>query len=187
MDTAQQNNTWLKTFTYQELYFVDYKTYLFSVLFISGNVILPYIFHQLHLAGQVFLPIYFFVLIASYKFGWRVGLMTAIFSPLVSFGLSAMPIAALLPFVIIKGSLLAIVTGWLVKKSQKLSLGNIILAVAGYQLFGVLIIYAFTHNIHLSLLDLKIGFPGLLLQIVGGYFILLALGNYEEKKSGRDN
>ena len=68
-----------------ELRFSDYKTYLFSMLFVAGNIALPYALHQFNLAGQVFLPIYFFVLVASYKFGWRTGLITALCSLSKSF------------------------------------------------------------------------------------------------------
>ena len=64
--------------------FNELKTYLFVTLFVAGNIILPQICHLFPDGGKIFLPIYFFTLLASYKYGFKVGLMTAIFSPLIN-------------------------------------------------------------------------------------------------------
>ena len=67
------------------LYSWDYhqaKTYLVAFLFVAGNLLLPQICHLIPQGGVRWLPIYFFTLIGAYKYGWRVGLLTAVVSPL---------------------------------------------------------------------------------------------------------
>ena len=51
---------------------VNVRTYLFAVLFVGGNMLLPQLCHLMPDGGKIFLPIYFFTLIASYKFGLKV-------------------------------------------------------------------------------------------------------------------
>lgn len=63
-----------------KLYSLDYsnaRTYLMAALFIAGNMALPQLFHLIPQGGITWLPIYFFTLIGAYKFGWKVGLLTA--------------------------------------------------------------------------------------------------------------
>ena len=63
------------------LYSLEYrqaKTYMVALLFVIGNIALPQICHTVHLGGPTWLPIYFFTLIGAYKYGWRVGLLTAV-------------------------------------------------------------------------------------------------------------
>lgn len=70
--------------TTAKLYSLEYnnaRTYGFSALFIAGNILLPQLCHTIHLGGPMLLPIYFFTLIGAYKYGWRVGLLTAVLSP----------------------------------------------------------------------------------------------------------
>lgn len=67
-----------------KLYSLDYnnvKTYLAASLFILGNLALPQLFHLIPQGGITWLPIYFFTLVGAYKFGWKVGLLTAVLSP----------------------------------------------------------------------------------------------------------
>ena len=44
---------------------VNVRTYLFAVLFVGGNMLLPQLCHLMPDGGKIFLPIYFFTLIAS--------------------------------------------------------------------------------------------------------------------------
>ena len=70
-----------------KLYSLNYsnvKTYLFALLFVAGNITLPQLCHLVPAGGPTLLPIYFFTLIASYKYGFRVGLLTAILSPVIN-------------------------------------------------------------------------------------------------------
>ena len=60
------------------------KTYGIALLFVAGNIILPQLFHLIPQGGITWLPIYFFTLIAAYKYGWKVGLLTAVLSPVAN-------------------------------------------------------------------------------------------------------
>ena len=83
-----------------KLYSLDYsnaKTYLMAALFIAGNMALPQLFHLIPQGGITWLPIYFFTLIGAYKFGWKVGLLTAVLSPVINSLLFGMPLPAVLP------------------------------------------------------------------------------------------
>ena len=91
--------------TSAKLYSLNYsnvKTYLFALLFIAGNIALPQLCHLIPYGGPTLLPIYFFTLIAGYKYGFRVGLLTAILSPVINHLLFAMPSEATLPVMLIK-------------------------------------------------------------------------------------
>ena len=82
------------------LFFGNVKTYLFALLFVAGNIALPQLCHLVPAGGPTLLPIYFFTLIAAYKYGFRVGLLTAILSPVINHLLFAMPAAAVLPAIL---------------------------------------------------------------------------------------
>ena len=80
--------------TTAKLYSLEYnnaRTYGFSALFIAGNILLPQLCHTIHLGGPMLLPIYFFTLIGAYKYGWRVGLLTAVLSHLIYSMLFGLP------------------------------------------------------------------------------------------------
>ena len=84
------------------------KTYLAAALFVAGNIVLPQICHLVPQGGLRWLPIYFFTLVGAYKYGWRVGLLTALLSPVVNSALFGMPAAAMLPVILLKSVLLAV-------------------------------------------------------------------------------
>ena len=98
----------------------EMRTYMFALLFIAGNIVLPQLCHLFPQGGLILLPIYFFTLIAAYKFGFRVGLLTAVLSPLVNSALFVMPPAAALPIIMIKGVMLACAAAWMANKSKAL-------------------------------------------------------------------
>lgn len=83
------------------------KTYWTAFLFVAGNVLLPQLCHLFPLGGVRWLPIYFFTLVGAYKYGWRVGLLTAVASPWLNSALFGMPAAAVLPAIGLKSVLLA--------------------------------------------------------------------------------
>ena len=91
----------LYTFGYKEL-----RTYLFAALFVVGNILLPQLCHLLPQGGLTWLPIYFFTLVAAYKYGWKVGLLTAVASPVINNLLFGMPGAAMLPIILVKSALI---------------------------------------------------------------------------------
>jgi hypothetical protein len=161
-----------------KLYSLSYKevkTYLFALLFIIGNIALPQICHLIPGGGLAWLPIYFFTLIAAYKYGLRVGLLTAILSPLLNSALFGMPPVAVLPAILIKSTLLAGTAAYAAHRFQKISLLAIIGAVLAYQVIGILIEWAVIQNFAVAIQDFRIGIPGMLVQVFGGYALLRAI------------
>ena len=148
------------------------RTYMFALLFIAGNIVLPQLCHLIPQGGLILLPIYFFTLIAAYKFGIRVGLLTALLSPLINSMLFGMPPAAALPIITIKGVLLACAAAWMAGKSKGASLLALVGVVLGYQLVGGLIEWAMTGSLASALQDWKLGYPGMILQAVGGWLAI---------------
>ena len=120
------------------------KTYLAAALFVAGNIVLPQICHLVPQGGLRWLPIYFFTLVGAYKYGWRVGLLTAVLSPAVNSALFGMPAAAMLPVILLKSVLL----------------------------FGSLGEWAWTGSAKAALQDIRIGLPGMLAQVFAGYAVL---------------
>lgn len=154
------------------LNYTEAKTYLWAAAFILGNIALPQLFHLIPQGGMIFLPIYFFTLVGAYKFGWKVGLLTAILSPLINSILFDMPATAVLPNILIKSVVLALVAGFVAQRYQKVTLALLVAVVIGYQLFGGLGEWALTGSLNAALQDIRLGLPGILLQIFGCYFLI---------------
>lgn len=158
-----------------KLYSLSYsniRTYLFAALFAIGNIVLPQLVHLIPQGGHIWLPIYFFTLVAAYKYGWRVGLLTAVASPLINSMLFGMPSAAALPAIMIKSVVLALTAGYLARRFKTISILQIIVAVIGYQLIGGLGEWALTGSLYEALQDFRIGIPGILVQIFGCWAIV---------------
>ncbi|WP_286834229.1 MULTISPECIES: ECF transporter S component [unclassified Proteiniphilum] len=151
------------------------KTYLFAAVFIAGNLLLPQLAHLVPQGGFIFLPIYFFTLIAAYKYGIHVGLLTAILSPLANSLLFGMPPVAVLPAIMIKSGILAVAAAMAAKHFGKVSLLGILIAVIAYQVIGTGIEWIMTQNFTVAAQDFRIGIPGMIIQLFGGYFVLKAL------------
>ncbi len=148
------------------------RTYGVALAFIVGNVLFPQLCHLVPQGGLTLLPIYFFTLFGAYKYGMKVGLLTAVLSPLVNNLLFAMPAASMLPILLTKSVLLAIIAALVAQHSRRVSLALIAAVVAGYQLVGSLAEWAITGSLQAALQDFTIGIPGLVLQVVGGYLVL---------------
>ena len=158
---------------------VNVRTYLFAVLFVGGNMLLPQLCHLMPDGGKIFLPIYFFTLIASYKFGLKVGILTAVLSPLCNHLLFEMPPAGMLPVLLVKSTLLALVGAIVADRSQRVSLLHVAAVVVAYQVLGGIAEWLIASDLSAALQDFKIGFPGMLLQVVLGWVILKGLAKYE--------
>ena len=148
------------------------KTYLLAALFVVGNIVLPQLCHLIPQGGLMLLPIYFFTLVAAYKYGFAVGMLTAVFSPVVNHLMFGMPGASALPVILIKGSLLAIAAAVISQKTKKVTLLTVTLAVVAYQALGMLFEWAITGSSQAALQDVLIGYPGIALQIIGGWLVL---------------
>ena len=152
--------------------FGEVKTYLFVALFIAGNIILPQLCHLVPDGGHIFLPIYFFTLIASYKYGMKVGLLTAVLSPAVNSLLFGMPAAAAVSGIMIKSIFLAVSAAWIAEKSNKVSLLTILAVVLTYQFFGTMAEWLMEGSFVAAAVDFRLGVPGMLIQWIGGYFLI---------------
>lgn len=161
-----------------KLYSLSYnqsKTYLFALLFILGNVLLPQLCHLVPGGGLTWLPIYFFTLIAAYKYGIKVGLLTALLSPLVNSVLFGMPPIVDVPLIIIKSGLLAVAASYAARCSGKISILAILGAVLAYQMVGTAIEWIIVKDFFVAIQDFRIGIPGILVQVVGGFALLKAI------------
>ena len=161
--------------TTTKLYNLDFneiKTYLFATLFVAGNIVLPQLCHLIPNGGHIFLPIYFFTLIASYKYGMKVGLLTAVLSPVVNSLLFGMPPAAVLPSILIKSIFLAVAAAWIAEKTNKVSLWTILTVVLAYQIFGCMIEWLIEGSFIAGFNDFRLGIPGMLIQWIGGYLLI---------------
>jgi hypothetical protein len=138
-------------------------------------LVLPQLAHLVPQGGLILLPIYFFTLVAAYKYGIHVGLLTAILSPLANHLLFGMPPATMLPIIMIKSAILAVAASMVAKYSGKVSFFGILLAIIAYQVIGTGIEWAMTRNFFIAVQDFRIGIPGMLLQLTAGYFVLKAL------------
>ena len=150
----------------------ELKTYLFVLLFVAGNIILPQLCHLIPDGGKMFLPIYFFTLVASYKYGVKVGLMTAVLSPIINSLLFGMPAFALLPAILTKSVVLALVASFVANKTHKISIVNLLIVVLTYQFVGTLAEWAMTSSFYVAIQDFRLGIPGMILQLFGTYFLV---------------
>lgn len=161
-----------RTVKLYSLQYSDIKTYLMALIFIAGNIILPQLCHLVPQGGITWLPIYFFTLIGAYKYGWKVGLLTAVLSPLANSAFFAMPSPAVLPAILLKSVSLALAAAFIAHKTNKVSILCMLAAVLAYQLFGTLGEWAMTGSLSAALQDFRLGIPGMLMQIFGGYLLL---------------
>lgn len=158
-----------------KLYSLNYnrvRTYLAASLFISGNIALPQLFHLIPQGGMTWLPIYFFTLIGAYKYGWKVGLLTAIVSPLLNSLLFGMPMPAVLPAILLKSVLLALAAGFTAKYWQRVSIPLLLLVVLSYQVAGTLGEWVMSGSFFAASQDFRMGIPGMLVQVFGGYLFI---------------
>lgn len=160
------------TLRFQSLPFSSYKTYLVASLFIVGNILLPQLAHIVPDGGITWLPIYFFTLVGAYKYGWKVGLLTALISPLINSLMFGMPAAAALPAIILKSILLAGAAGCAAARFGNATLLSLLSVVLFYQVFGTIGEWAIKGDLMSACQDFRIGVPGMLLQIIGGWAVI---------------
>ena len=155
------------------------RTYMLASLFVLGNLLFPQLAHLIPQGGFIFLPIYFFTLIAAYRYGLFVGMLTAIASPLINSMFFGMPPVAVLPAIMIKSVVLVIAACLAAKHFGKVSFLGVLLAVLAYQFIGTAFEWILTQNLYIALQDIRLGLPGIALQVVGGYFVLRLINRYQ--------
>jgi uncharacterized membrane protein len=157
------------------------QLYIFVLLFSAGNILFPHLCHSIPNGGKILLPLFFFTLIGSYKFGLKVGLLTAVISPLVNNLLFGNPPAAMIIDIVSKSVLLAFIASYISKRTKKISLILLTLVVLSYQLAGGLGQWLVSGSFQNSYASIVIGIPGMLLQVIFGFIILITLKDYEFK------
>lgn len=162
----------VKTLKLYSLPYDEAKTYWIASAFILGNIVLPQFFHLFPQGGITWLPIYFFTLVGAYKYGWRVGLLTAVLSPIANSFLFGMPLVSGLPAILMKSVLLALFAGLAASRFKKATLGLVFSVVIAYQVVGTLGEWVLKSDFYLAVQDFRIGVPGMLLQIFGGWFVI---------------
>ena len=156
----------LYTFTYAET-----KTYLWAAVFIACNLVLPQVFHLIPQGGIIFAPLSLVILAGAYKFGWRVGLIAALASPLVNHLLTGMPAWDVLPVMTLKLTVLALVAGFTAQHFREVTLPLLAGVVLASMLIGGLGELVLTGGIEATVQDVTIGWPGMLLQVIGAYLV----------------
>jgi hypothetical protein len=160
------------------LYALNYdeaKTYLWAMVFVACNLVLPQLFHLIPQGGVMFSPLSLVILAGAYKLGWKTGLLAALLSPLVNHVLTGMPAIAVLPVMTMKLAVLAIVAGMAAQHFKKVSLPLIIGVVIVSKAIGCLGELIISGGIDATIADFAIGWPGLLLQVIGTWLILTKL------------
>ncbi len=157
--------------------YTEARTYLLAAAFIIGNILLPQLCHIVPNGGVTWLPIYFFTLVGAYKYGWRVGLVTALLSPAINSVIFGMPHMTMLPVIETKSILLALTAGYASYKFGRITLPLIAAVVIVAQLAGGVFEFGYTGSIYSALQDFRIGLPGILLQIFGSYLLIRYINN----------
>lgn len=163
--------------------FANAKLYFWMLLLVTGNIVLPSLFHRFGLAGPVFLPIYFFSLVGGLLYGWRCGLIVGIVSPLISFTLSGMPVLAILPSVVMKSTLLGLLSGVLEERQFSKNVFLVAaIAIVATQAIAFALLSLSSQPSALALADVRVGYPGLLLQLTAAPLIVRSLRRHEDDK-----
>jgi hypothetical protein len=157
------------------LYALNYgevKTYVWTAVFVACNLVLPQLFHLIPQGGVIFSPLSLVILAGAYKFGWKTGLLAALLSPLVNHSLTGMPAWEVLPVMTLKLAVLAVVAGLVAQQFKAVSVLLLIGVVLASMAIGGMGELLLTGGIDATTADFIVGWPGLLLQVVGTWLIL---------------
>jgi hypothetical protein len=183
------------------LVYTNIRSYAFTAIFVALAVATPWVFHHFYLAGPTFLPMHIFVLLAGLLFGWRAGLIVGLFTPLVSYGVSGMPVLPILPQIVIELSFYGLAAGMLRERFKlrviwsllgamiagrlALLLTVTILSLGG-AIYSPLSLYtgAGTEVNPLAVLwsAVLLGWPGIVIQLVSIPLIVKLLERFLERK-----
>ena len=179
------------------LKYTDIQSYIFTFVFVSLSVLVPWGFHQFHLAGPTFLPMHIFVLVAGLVFGWRAGLVVGFLTPLASYAVSGMPVLSILPQIVVELSVYGLVAGIL---RERFNL-RMIWSLLGAMIAGRLALLLFVLALYLTVGEIysplgqeatpllavwstvKQGWPGIVIQLALIPVIIWLLGKLAAKTS----
>ena len=158
-----------------KLYTLNYdevKTYLWAAVFVACNMVLPQVFHLIPQGGIVFAPLSLVILAGAYKLGWKAGLLAAVASPLVNNLVFGLPAWGVLQVMMLKLVVLALAAGLTAQYFRRVSLPLLVGVVLVSEVVGGLGELLLTGGISATVQDFTIGWPGLLLQVLGTYLIV---------------
>ena len=154
------------------LNFDEIRTYLVSALFVVANLLLPQLAHLIPQGGVILAPLSLVMLVGAYKFGWKAAVLAAVVSPLVNHALTGLPAWGVLPVMTVKLMVLALTAGLVAQWTKKVSIPLLVAVVLGAEVLGGLGELLLTGGIAMTTADFIVGWPGLLLQVIGGYGLL---------------
>lgn len=140
---------------------------LINIIFIALGVLLPQMFHLFGATGTIFLPMHIPVILAGITLGPVYGLISGIFSPVVSTFLTGMPI------LICQLAVCGLVSGILSKYTKLPSILLVLITqVSGF--ISYLVAYSAIKSLFLPTIQTSIsavnayitGIPGIILQLV---------------------
>ena len=145
---------------------------MWAALLVVCNMVLPQVFHLIPQGGVIFAPLSLVILAGACKLGWRVGVLVAVASPLVNHFVFGLPQWGVLQVMMVKLVVLAFLGGWAVQRYQRTSIPLLAGIVLASQLIGGMAELLLTGGIAATVADFTIGWPGLLLQVLGCYGIM---------------
>ena len=119
----------------------------------------------------MFAPLSLVILVGAYKLGWKVGLLAAVASPLVNHLLTGLPAWDVMQVMVLKLVALALIAGLTAQHFRKVTLPLIVGVVLAAEIVGGLGELALTGGIEATVQDFTVGYPGLLLQVIGTYLV----------------
>ena len=161
------------------------KRIVFSGLCIAAGVALPMAFHAIPGSGAIFLPMHIPVLLCGLVCGWQYGLACGIVTPIISFLITGMPAAAILPGMTCELVLYGFISGFMIKHINiKKQLPKIYTALIAAMLAGrigsgilnMLIFNAGRYSIEMWVTAAFItSLPGIAIQIIVIPFFIVLL------------
>ena len=144
---------------------------------IAGAVVIPQLFHVMGAVsglgtalGETFLPMHLPIILAGLMAGPYAGAVAGVFGPLVSFALSGMPGAAMLPFMMIELAVYGLAAGLLRNVSMPVLAKVVLVQIAGRLVRAAAIVAGVSllgvQGIQMPVIwnSIVTGLPGLILQ-----------------------
>ncbi len=151
---------------------------LAAILAIASAVVFPQFFHVLgrisgveNALGELFLPMHFPIILAGLLAGPYVGAISGMLSPVISFYLTGMPNAVLLPFMIVELCVYGLTAGFLRDYKIPATVKVLITQILGRLIRGIVIllaVYVFSSskiNPAIILTSIPKGVFGIVLQL----------------------
>ena len=152
------------------------KKSVLTAVCIALCLVLPMAFHAIPNAGAVALPMHIPVLLCGLFCGASYGLVCGAAGPLLSHLLTGMPLAGVLPFMMVECAVYGLVTGLMMKVKTKrvyadLYLSLVVAMVAGRVAWGVtMVFFALISDVTFSVEIYKTSvintWPGIMLQLM---------------------